>query len=200
MNYFYKIFYKLKVLWESITYVPDFTVSRVSLTYVSDACVDVDGIDSLWVDESKYWDTIDGHYHWDITSQYRQYGMARVKEIMRMKPEEVTDMVLTIRYSYSTSIYKFVTSDPDFLWTPDRNVGEGMTFKFPISEAWVLDVNGRQIIDITHSLQKAAGPRSDFHNQDVRVRDVVIYDYPTIEVKTMLNSNIYSEDDSVLLI
>ena len=200
MKCLYEILYKLKVLWESIAYTPDYTVSRVSFTYVADACVDMDDIDSLWMRESKYWDTINGHYHWDVTSEYRQHNMSHIKEIMRMAPNEVTNVVLTVRYSYGTSTYKFVTADPYFKWTPDLNAADGMSFKFPITEAWVLDEHDRPIIDITRSLKKVAGPRSDFHNQDVKIQDVVKYDYPRIQVKNMLNSHIYSEDDSILLI
>ena len=192
--------YKLKVLWDSINYVPDYTVKKVYMGYCSDACIDMSQIHEAWNDEAKYWDSIDAWYHWDLTREYKKLGMDRIREIMEYAPDEVNTMVLTVKYTYGTRTYKFVTTTHDFDWPPLNTMNSSLRFRFPISEVWALDSNDRPVVDITSTIKKISGPRGDFHGQDVPFKYIMKYDYPKIEVKTLMDSRIYKDDESVLLI
>lgn len=201
MDWLKKFCYKVQVLWNSITYVPDYTVKGVYMQYSADATFDLDGKSPLWIEEAKYWDSVDTWYDWDLTSVYRKGGIGALRDIMQNKPDEVNECIIFIRYTYGVREYIFATSDPEFEWTPDKVwKNDTLKFRFPMSDVWAVDGNGRRVVNITDEVKKVAGPRGDFHHQDVCLKHITSHDYPKVEVVTMLKSNIYDEDDSVLII
>jgi len=196
-----RFLYKLQVVWSSITYVPDYTVKGVYLQYSADAAFDLDGKSPLWMDEAKYWDSVDAWYDWDLTYTHSSRGIEGLREILRTAPAEVNSRVLFIRYTYGTRVYTFATSDPEFLWTPGRIWADGaLTFRFPMNEVWAVDSNDRKVVNITDKFTAIAGPRGDFHHQDVPIKHVMRYDYPKIEVNNILTREIYDDTESVLVI
>lgn len=201
MEWLKQFCYKIQVLWNSITYVPDYTVNGVYMQYSADATFDLEGKSPLWIEEAKYWDSVDAWYDWDLTSVYRKGGIGALRDIMQNKPDEVNECVIFIRYTYGVREYTFATRDPEFKWTPDKVwENETVKFRFPLSEVWAVDGNGRRVVNITDQVKKIAGPRGDFHHQDVLLKHIMSHDYPKVEVVTMLNSDVYNEDDSVLII
>lgn len=201
MQWLKEFCYKVQVIWNSITYVPDYTVKGVYMQYSADAVFDLDVKNSLWIDEAKYWDSVDTWYDWDLTSVYRKGGIDALRQIMQNKPDEVNECIMFIRYTYGVKEYTFATRDPEFVWTPDKVwKDDTLKFRFPMSEAWAVDSNGRKVVNITERIRSVAGPRGDFHHQDVHLKHIMGYDYPAVQVKNLLHTEMYDEDDSVLII
>jgi len=198
---FKQFLYKLKVLWNSITYVPDYTIKGAYLQYSADAAFDLDGKSPLWIDEAKYWDSVDAWYDWDLGNIYATRGIEGLRDVLRTIPDEVNGRVLFIKYTYGTRTYKFATSDPEFLWTPEKIwADDALTFRFPLEQVWAVDGNDRKVVDITKKITSVAGPRGDFHHQDVPFKHIMKYNYPKIFVKTLLNSETYGDEESVLVL
>ena len=179
---------------------PNYYVSSVYINYTADMIVEqdeIEGLSDIWKSESKTWVGLDGRYFWDVTKEFNKSQGVVIHDVLLFAPPNVKDIVYTIKYSYNNRTYKYVSNSDVFYWPP--RVGP-MSFKMPILEAWCLDEDGNQIRNATKKLKKAAGPVGNFHNQDVKVMDVVDYDYPQLEVTTLLGSKILHESDSVLKI
>ena len=179
--------------------VPDYYVSSVHVTYVADMIMEqneIEVISDIWKSESYDWTDINGCYFWDITKEFNNSKGEFIHKMMDSIPPNVSNVVYTIKYYYGNKKYKYVSKSETLVWPPSR--GDAMSFKMPIIEAWCLDQNGKRIRNATLKLKKAAGPKGNFHNQDVRVMDVIDYDYPKLEVSTLLETKILNEKDSVL--
>jgi len=179
--------------------VPDYSVSSVHVTYVADMIMEqneIEVISDIWKSESYDWTDINGCYFWDITREFNNSNGKFIHKMMESIPPNVSNVVYTIKYYYGNKKYKYVSKSETLVWPPPR--GDAMSFKMPIIEAWCLDENGKRIRNSTLKLKKAAGPKGNFHNQDVRVMDVIDYDYPKLEVSTLLETKILNEKDSVL--
>lgn len=185
-----------KYLFECSNYY----VSSVYVTYTADILLEqceIEELSDIWVDESYTWVDNGGRYFWDITKEFRSSGGTSISDVMLSVPPNVKDVVYTIKYCYNNKQYKYVSGSDTFQWPP---VSEPLSFKMPILEAWCLNGDGKRVRNATNKLKKASGPVGNFHNQDVRVMDVVDYDYPQLEVKTLLEKKILHESDSILSI
>ena len=178
----------------------NYHVSSVSVTYTADIMLEQNEIEELsdiWKGESYTWAEVGGRYFWDITKDFKTTDGMFISDIMLSMPENVRDMVYTVKYYYNNKQYKYVSGSDIFSWPPKN---EPMSFKMPILEAWCLNEDGKRVRNATNKLKKAAGPVSNFHKQDTRVMDVVDYDYPYLEVRTLLETKNLHETDSVLKI
>lgn len=178
----------------------NYHVSSVHVNYTADMLLErgeIEDLSDIWRGESDTWVGMDGGYFWDITNQFENSGGAVIHDIIASAPPNVKDIVYTIKYYYNNKPYKYVSGSKLLCWPPEI---KPMTFKLPILEAWCLNEDGRRTRNATKKLKKAAGPVGNFHNQDVKVMDVVEYDYPQVEVTTLLEKKILHESDSVLKI
>lgn len=179
----------------------DYHVSSVHVNYTADIILEqgeVEKFPQIWKDQSREWVDLDGRYYWDVTGMFRKYGGAFLNNMILTAPPCVRDIVYTVKYYYRNKPYKYVSGELDFVWPPPP--GSSVSFKMPIMEAWCLNSDGRRVRSATKKLKKAAGPQGNFHNQDVQVMDVVEYDYPKLEVRTLMKKVVLDETDSVLVI
>lgn len=167
-------------LYRKLTDKPDFKIESRSLEYFVDHGkeyhVDSDG---FWDRESRSWDdqVLDGYWV-DVTNV--AYHEERI-------PENVYNIILRIRYWYGNKQYKFITKKVDVDWPTPMN--DGISFNIPLTSAMLLDHNNKPVRDITSKVRKYAGPKSDFHGEDVPIRDMLRYDpmdlkelYPKIKL------------------
>jgi len=94
-------------------------------------------------------------------------------------PENVHNIILRIRYWYGNKQYKFITTKVDVDWPVI--LSEGISFNIPLTSAMLLDYNNKPVRDITSKVKKYAGPKSDFHGEDVPIRDMLRYDRSTLK-------------------
>ena len=64
-------------------------------------------------------------------------------------------------------------------WPPERkNV---IIFNIPIVSAVLLDSDDKPVKDLLNKIRRYAGPRKDFHNEKVKIKDMLFYDIDTLE-------------------
>ena len=164
--------------------LPDYYIERVSMDYYADVMVEMDEIEKLpdsWKSQSYYWNSdSDTPYHWDITPDIRKGGVEILEEILEQIPNNVSGLVYTIKYSYGNKSYKFISRDTKITWPCKR---KEIKFTMPFISVWALDEYDNEVKEITKHFKKAAGPKGDFHNQDVKVMDVMKYDYQKIRFR-----------------
>jgi len=125
----------------------------------------------FWDKESRTWgDHILEEYWVDVTNT--PYYEETI-------PENVHNIILRIRYWYGNKQYKFITTKVDVDWPVI--LSEGISFNIPLTSAMLLDYNNKPVRDITSKLKKYAGLKSDFHGEDVPIRDMLRYDRSTLK-------------------
>ena len=58
----------------------------------------------------------------------------------------------------------------DHPWPPPRK--SGVVFNMPIVSAVLLDSDDKPVRDLLNKIKRYAGPRKDFHNEKVKIRDI----------------------------
>jgi hypothetical protein len=94
-------------------------------------------------------------------------------------PQNVDNVILRIKYWYNGKIYKVITSDINFV--PSEPKSNDVRFSIPLSRAWLLDQDDKPVRDITEKVRRYAGPRNDFHGQDVKLVDFLYYTQKTLK-------------------
>ena len=172
----------------------DYTIHQAYVFYKCDSVTDVDLTD-VWADEAKYWADGKGEYYLDITSNMRMSrGGEWLQRMIDTSPHNVTDMLYVINYTWGNNRYKFASRSDTVYWPPGSEFGKDvveMKFRLPITEAWACTKDGRQTMNITKRFRKFAGPKGDFHNQDVTFSDIMKYDLPGVKVKTILGEQTF---------
>ena len=128
--------------------------------------------DEFWKNESKDWDCVLDEFHSYVTGkQFRK----------TIVPQNVKNLTLRVKYWYDGRIYKAISNDVNFL--PGKNESGGMNFSIPLSSAWILDHDDKPQVNITEKVKRYAGPRNDFHEQEVSLKDFLYYTTKTLERK-----------------
>jgi hypothetical protein len=200
MNYFtsfiQELYYQFYLFWSS----PDYSVRRVYLYYQADSVLDGDtDLKGNWVDEARYWLTNgeSGGYYRDITQEFRCRGEGAINHYFDTQPSNVSHILVNVKYTFSNKSYNYVAQEgSDFRWPPPAS--EEMKFHLPITGTWASRDGEDKTMDISGRLRRVAGPRGDFHGQDVKFSDVMKYDHPKVIVETMISTRICDAKDSVL--
>jgi len=58
-----------------------------------------------------------------------------------------------------------------------------MNFSIPLSSVWIVDHDDKPQVNITEKVKRYAGPRNDFHDQDVPLKDFLYYTSKTLNKK-----------------
>ena len=81
-------------------------------------------------------------------------------------------------------------------WPPERK--NGIIFNIPVVSAVLLDSDDKPVKDLLNKVRRYAGPRSDFHNNEVKIHDMLYYDmetlkndFPKIKLKNALGMTKY---------
>jgi len=127
-----------------------------------------------------------------IHSCYNQIQLKMIDYKNINVPNNVTKVILRIKYWYNDKMYKFLTNDLNHEWPPKQ--ANGIVFNMPIVSAQLLDSNDKPVKDVLNKIKRYAGPRGDFYDdKTTKIHDMLYYDdetlkfdYPTIKLKSAL--------------
>ena len=165
-----------------LTSNPDYEIIDQSMEYRVNNKKTPDDIDDFWADEYDEWDGKTESYYKDLNGIYYKNTTL---------PVHVTKTIVRIKYWCNDKMYKFLTYDMDHQWPPEYI--PGIMFNIPIVSAHLLDSDDKPVKDLLNKIKRYAGPRGDFHNQKVKISDMLYYDtetlqqeLPTIKLKNAL--------------
>tara|TARA_B100000427_G_scaffold323609_1_gene327350 strand:+ start:1282 stop:1899 length:618 start_codon:yes stop_codon:yes gene_type:complete len=165
------------ILWvydtiQSLFSTPDYRITDTSLEYFLDTSKTPipEELDDFWYEESDVWDD-------ETESVFKTLNSIEYKNTKI--PENVTKTAVRVKYWYNNTIYKYLTYNMDHPWPPPRK--SGIVFNIPIVSAVLLDSDDKPIKDILNKIKRYAGPRKDFHNEKVKISDMLYYDIDTLK-------------------
>ena len=107
------------------------------------------------------------------------------------KYENIKKTINRVKYWYNDKLYKYITYDTKLTWPPKET--SGMTFNMPLTSAHLIDPDDKPMKDVLNKIKRYAGPRGNFHGQEVKISDMLYYDietlkefYPKIKLKNVL--------------
>jgi len=165
------------IIWAYAVYrrifiASDYSVGKVFLEYDIDPKRKYEINDRFWMEEAEYWQDEGVHsFYVDVTgTDFRETEI----------PQNVTKTLTRLSYWYNGERYKYCSYDTDFEWPPPQPPKE-MQFMMPIVRATLVDEDDKPKRDVTQKVKRYAGPRGDFHNEKVRLSDLLYYDEETLE-------------------
>ena len=175
-NFLINAIYYFKLLFKK----PDYQVLDSHLEYWVDHGKDYVTKDDFWECQSEDWD---GH-----TESY--YVSIDNNEKIPSPPENVTKILIRIKYWYNNHIYKYLTYDHDYTWPPV--IPKGVHFNIPLQSAQLINAKGEPVKDVLAKIKRYAGPTCDFHGHKIKIAHMLYYDedtlklsYPKIVVKNI---------------
>tara|TARA_X000000368_G_scaffold219472_1_gene173152 strand:- start:1475 stop:2086 length:612 start_codon:yes stop_codon:yes gene_type:complete len=175
------------IIWvyDRIKYVvskPDYKIIDQSMEYTIDNNIIPEELSDFWEDEYDEWDGETETFYKNLNGiDYNQ----------SVVPNNVTHIILRIKYWYNDKMYKYLVNDLDHKWPPE-NIS-GVIFNIPIVTAVLLDSDDKPVKDLLNKIKRYAGPRCNFHGQKVKISDMLYYDdetleleYPSIKIKNAI--------------
>ena len=166
------------ILWihgtvKSIVSVPDYKIIDTSMEYFLDTNMKIplpEELDEFWGKESEEWDEETESFF--KTLNFTDYKNTKI-------PENVTKTLVRVKYWYDNKVYKYLTYDMNHPWPPPQE--NGFMFNIPIVSAVLLDSDDKPVKDILNKIRRYSGPRKDFHNEKIKISDMLYYDIETLE-------------------
>lgn len=184
-------------MYRRLTTPRDHEIYAEDLEYYVDPTVRYQIDDAFWKDESRHWDALHALYTDVRGKPYRGTDV----------PECVQKLLVRVKYWYHGRKYTFLTDDINFKFPPLK---VGMSFTLPIVRATLLDHDDKPVRDVTTKITRLAGPKYDFHNQRVAIRDMFFFDedrlrrdFPKIKLTNAIGQSSISStltDDATNLI
>lgn len=168
----FKLLSTLIYLYKKLTTPTDYTIISEELEYKIDYDMKYRIEDDFWENESKDWDGILDEYHCYVTNKPFRNTIV---------PENVKNLILRVKYYYGGKVYKAITQDINFI--PGKREQDNMIFSIPLSNVWIVDHDDKPQVDITEKVKRYAGPRNDFHGQNVPLEDFLYYTRKTLETR-----------------
>ena len=157
---------------KSINSKPDYKITDTSMEYFLDTTKTPTELDDFWKGEHDEWDGETESYF--KTLNFTEYKNTSV-------PENVSKTLVRIKYWYNDIMYKYLTYNMNHEWPPERK--SGVVFNIPIVSAQLLDSDDKPVKDLLNKIKRYAGPRGDFHDQKVKISDMLYYDLETLETE-----------------
>lgn len=148
--------------------LPDYTILTEEIEYHMDHNKKFLIEDAFWAEESRKWDFILDEHYSNVTGMDFRYTCI---------PQNIDKIVMRTKYLYNDKIYKYITYDINKTVPKD----EKLTFSLPFSNAFLLDNDDKPVRDITEKVRRYAGPKNNFHGEDVMIKDLLYYDDETLE-------------------
>jgi hypothetical protein len=166
----FKLLSSVLYYYKKLVTPQDYLIISEELEYTIDYRKKYDIEDDFWREESVDWDGV----------MHEFYVLATGKNFRHtIIPQNVDNVILRIKYWYNGKIYKVITSDINFV--PSEPKSNDVRFSIPLSRAWLLDQDDKPVRDITEKVRRYAGPRNDFHGQDVKLVDFLYYTQKTLK-------------------
>lgn len=170
-------------MYRRLTTPRDYEIYREDLEYYVDPTVKYEVDDPFWESESRHWKTLHALYSDVHGKAYRNTDV----------PQCVKKLLVRIKYWYHGRKYTFLTDDINSVFPPEHG---SMTFALPIVRAILLNADDKPARDVTTKIVRVAGPKYNFHNQRVAIRDVLFFDedvlkrdYPKIKVTNAIGQS-----------
>ena len=183
VNLLNHVLLKVYGLYKWVTTRPDYHIHSKLMEYqISDEDADEDITHEMWNQESQFWFQDRKKFYANVTNQddYRDHIPKRVKNI-----------VLRIRYWYNGKIYKIATNNLNLKLPEDLNTE--FSFSIPLSTVYLVDDDENPLEDITERVKTYAGPKNDFHGQEIFIKDFLNQDedelirkYPKVKLTNSL--------------
>ena len=161
---------------------PDYKIIDQSMEYVINNDIIPEEVNDLWIDEQNEWDGETETFYKNLNGI--DYNNSNI-------PENVTHVILRIKYWYNDKMYKYLTNDLNNKWPPQNT--NGIIFNIPIVSALLLDSDDKPVKDLLNKIRRYAGPRGNFHCEKVKISDMLYYDdetleleYPSIKIKNAI--------------
>ena len=168
----------------------DWEIARRELEYSIDPHMKYEIDDPFWYNESRTWFGELTDFHADVTrsDQFRH----------TVVPQNVRKLHLRVSYYYNGRRYKLISENIDASWPPVSASDDGSVgFVAPIVSAYLHDSDEKVKRDVTEKMRRYAGPKQDFHEQRVTLRDLLYYDddtlrelYPFITMRNLMGRKI----------
>ena len=166
----FKLLSSVLYYYKKIVTPQDYRIISEELEYTIDYRKKYDIEDDFWREESMDWDGV----------MHEFYVLATGKNFRHtIIPQNVDNVILRIKYWYNGKIYKVITNDINYV--PSEPKSNDVRFSIPLSRAWLLDQDDKPVRDITEKVRRYAGPRNDFHGQDVKLVDFLYYTRKTLK-------------------
>ena len=168
----FKLLSNVLYFYKKLTTPRDYTIISEELEYRVDYRMKYHIEDQFWEEESKDWDGILDEFY--VSAMGRPFRYTVV-------PQNVKNLVLRVKYWYGGKVYKAISKDINFI--PGQDEKRGMNFSIPLSSVWIVDHDDKPQVNITEKVKRYAGPRNDFHDQDVPLKDFLYYTSKTLNKK-----------------
>lgn len=166
----FKLLSTIFYFYKKLTTPCDYRIISEELEYEIDYDMKYKIEDNFWEIESKDWDGILTGFHCNVTKKAFRNTII---------PQNVNNLILRVKYYYGGKVYKAITQDINFV--PGKCEQDNMIFRIPLSYAWIVDHDDKPQVDITEMVKRYAGPRNDFHGQDVPLEYFLYYTKKTLE-------------------
>jgi hypothetical protein len=168
----FKLLSNVLYFYKKLTTPRDYTIISEELEYKIDYRMKYKVEDDFWEKESKHWDGVLDEFYSVVTGKsYRN----------TIPPQNVKNLIVRVKYWYDGRIYKSISRNINFV--PGKNEASGMNFSIPLNSAWIVDHDDKPQVDITEKVKRYAGPRNDFHGEEVALKDFLYYTTKTLEKK-----------------
>ncbi len=183
VNLLNHVLLKVYGLYKWVTTRPDYHIQSKLMEYqISDGDEDEDITHEMWKQESQFWFQDRKKFYANVTNEgdYQDHI-----------PKNVKNVVLRIRYWYNGKIYKIATTNLN-LKLPD-DLDTEFSFSIPLSTVYLVDEDENPLEDITERVKTYAGPKNDFHGQEIFIKDFLNQDedelikkYPKVKLTNSL--------------
>ena len=183
VNLLNHVLLKVYGLYKWVTTRPDYHIQSKLMEYqISDGDEDEDITHEMWKQESQFWFQDRKKFYANVTNEgdYQDHI-----------PKNVKNVVLRIRYWYNGKIYKIATTNLN-LKLPD-DLDTEFSFSIPLSTVYLVDDDENPLEDITERVKTYAGPKNDFHGQEIFIKDFLNQDedelikkYPKVKLTNSL--------------
>ena len=175
------------IIWvyDKIKYVvskPDYKIIDQSMEYTIDNDIIPEELNDFWEDEYDEWDGESENFYKNLN------GIDYNNSVV---PNNVTHIILRIKYWYNDKMYKYLVNDLVHKWPPESDTG--VIFNIPIISAILLDSDDKPVKDLLNKIKRYAGPRGNFYGEKVKISDMLYYDdetleleYPSIKIKNAI--------------
>lgn len=184
VNLLNHVLLKVYGLYKWVTTRPDYHIHSKLMEYQVSEDDDKDEhiTHEMWKHESQFWFQNRKKFYANVTSQ---------DDYQNHIPKQVKNVVLRIRYWYNGKIYKIVTNNLNMKLPDDLNTE--FSFSIPLSRVYLVDDNENPLEDITERVKVYAGPKNDFHGQEIYIKDFLNQDedelitkYPKVKLTNSL--------------
>jgi len=169
------VIYPIYALWVRLTRPANYFVDRASLEYTIKGRPERgEAIAEPWLGEKKFWE-------WYKTPCLNFLASFNHPDDYRSSPTPrcVERAISRVKYYFDGKPYKFICARSEHEWPPPEPTG--VSFHVPLVEVILCDADGKPVRDITSKIKKYAGPRGDFHGEEVYIRDLLCYRIDTLK-------------------